>query len=313
MMAATPVILDMDPGHDDAVALVLACAASELEVRAVTTVAGNVRLEKATKNALGVLSLIGRGGVPVGAGAEAPLAGPLHHSAQNVHGESGLGTLQWEEPPLKPDERGALKLMADIVEASTQPLTVVPTGPLTNIAIFLEGQPHLKDNIERIVLMGGSVGLGNATPAAEFNIYVDPEAARVVFESGLPITMVGLEAGRKAALGPEEIEHLRSLGWLGNVTADILTSYAGLYKKVTGKCAPPLYDAVAVAAVVEPEILEKRSMRVEIECKGEFTHGETVCDLRGVWKKPANAEVTLDLDKPAFFEILQRSLKESSG
>jgi pyrimidine-specific ribonucleoside hydrolase len=179
---------------------------------------------------LSEFSLIGRADVPVGAGAESPLAGTFHHSAQNIHGESGLSTLQWEEPTLGPDERGALKLMADILETSTEPLTVIPTGPLTNIATFLEEQPHLKDNIERIVLMGGSVGLGNATPAAEFNIYVDPEAARVVFESGLPITMVGLEAGRKAAFGPEEVEHLRSLGRLGNVTADIVASYAGLYK-----------------------------------------------------------------------------------
>ncbi len=313
MLTAKPVILDMDPGHDDAVALALACGAPELEVRAVTTVAGNVSLEKTTKNALRVLSLIGRRDVPVGVGAEAPLAGPLHRTAENIHGESGLGGLECDEAILEPDGRGAVRLMADVIEASAEPITLVPTGPLTNVATLLEEHPRLKDNVERIVLMGGSVGAGNATPAAEFNVYVDPEAARTVFGSGLQITMVGLEAGRKATMEPKEAERLRFLGRAGEVTANIVASYAGLYEKVTGKGAPPLFDAVAVAAVVQPGILKTRSIRVEIEREGEFTRGETVCDPRGIWGRPPNVEVSLDLDEPAFFEILYRSLKEPGG
>lgn len=313
MAPTTPVILDMDPGHDDAVALALALGAPELEVRAVTTVAGNVELERTTKNALAVLSLLGREDVPVAAGAAAPLVGPLHRMAESIHGKSGLGGFEWPEAIPEPDERGAIRVMADVVGSSAELMTLIPTGPLTNVATFLKEHPLLKDNIERIVLMGGSVGPGNVTPAAEFNVYVDPEAARKVFESGLPITMCGLEVGRQATAGPEEIEELRSLGRAGELTAGIALSYAGFYERATGKNSPPLFDVVAVAAVVEPEIMKTSSVRVEIECGGEHTRGETVCDLRGVWDRPPNAEVGLELDEATFFDILYRSLKEPTS
>ena len=308
-MSPTPVILDVDPGHDDAVALMLACGAPELEVRAVTTVAGNVPLDKTTENALRVLSLIGRDGVPVGAGADAPLERPLH-TAENIHGESGLDGPEWDEPTVDVDGRGADRLMADVVEASAEPVTLLPTGPLTNVATFLEEYPRLQENVERIVLMGGSIGLGNTTPAAEFNVYVDPEAARVVFESGLPITMIGLDVTHKAAIGQEEVRRLLTLGRVGEVAAELVTFFTGTYEKVFGFRAPPIHDAVAVAAVVEPGILETRPMRVEVECESELTRGETVCDFYGVWGKPPNAEVGVDLDRAVFFEILYRSLKE---
>ncbi len=308
-MAPTPVILDVDPGHDDALALMLACGAPELEVRAVTTVAGNVPLGKTTRNALRVLALIGRGDVPVGVGAEAPLARPLH-TAENIHGESGLDGPELAEPTFAPDGRGAVRLMADLVEASAEPITLVPTGPLTNVATFLEEHPRLKNNISRIVLMGGSMGLGNTTPAAEFNVYVDPEAARIVFESGLPITMVGLDVTHEAGAGPEAIERLRALGPVGEVAAELVTFFAGTYRKVYGSDAPPIHDAVAVAAVVEPGILKTRPMRVEIECESQLTRGETICDLHGIWSRPPNAEVALELDREAFFEVLYRSLGE---
>lgn len=172
-------ILDVDPGHDDALALMLACGAPELEVRAFTTVAGNVSLPKTTRNALRVLSLIGRGDVPVGAGADAPLVRPLH-TTEDVHGESGLDGSELAEPTFGVDGRGAARLIAEVLEASAEAVTLVPTGPLTNIATFLTEHPRLKEKIDRIVLMGGSIGPGNTTPAAEFNIHVDPEAARAV-------------------------------------------------------------------------------------------------------------------------------------
>jgi purine nucleosidase/pyrimidine-specific ribonucleoside hydrolase len=308
-MKATPVILDVDPGHDDAVALMLACGARELELRAVTTVAGNVSLDKTTRNALKILSLLGREDVPVGAGAEAPLVRPLR-TAENIHGESGLDGVEIAEPSFGPDERGAARLIAEVVEASAEPVTLVPTGPLTNVATFLDEYPGLADGVGGIVLMGGSMGLGNTTPAAEFNIYVDPEAARKVFDSGLPITMVGLDVTREAAARPEEIRHLRTLGRLGEVAANLATFYTGTYRRVYGFAASPIHDAVAVAAVAEPGILETRPMRVEIECEGELTRGETVCDLNGVWGKPPNAEVGVGLNRAAFFEVLFRSLGE---
>lgn len=299
-------ILDVDPGHDDALALMLACGAPELEVRAVTTVAGNVPLDKTTRNTLRVLSLIGRGDVPVGVGAEAPLARPLH-TAENIHGESGLDGSDLAEPTFAPDERGAEQLTAEVVEASAEPVTLIPTGPLTNVATFLEEHPHLKDNVDRIVLMGGSMGPGNTTPAAEFNVYVDPEAARIVFESGLLVTMAGLDVTREAVVGPEAVERLRALGLVGEVAAELVTFSAGTYRRGY-EGGPPIHDAVAVAAVVEPGILKTRPMRVEIECQSELTRGETVCDLHGVWGRPPNAEVGLELDRKAFFEILYRSL-----
>lgn len=311
-MPPVPVILDVDPGHDDALALMLACGAPELEVRAVTTVAGNVALQKTTRNALRVLSLIGRGDVPVGVGAETPLARPLH-TAENIHGESGLDGAELAEPTFAPDGRGAVRLMADVVEASAEPVTLVPTGPLTNIATFLEEHPRLKDNISRIVLMGGSIGLGNTTPAAEFNVYVDPEAARIVFESGLPVTMVGLDVTREASAGPEEVRSLRALGEVGEVAADLATFSTGTYRSVYGFGGPPIHDAVAVAAVVEPGVIKTHPMRVEIECRSELTRGETVCDLHGVWGRPPNAEVGLELDRAAFFEVMYRSLGELAG
>ena len=308
-MTPTPIILDVDPGHDDAVALMLACGAPELEVRAVTTVAGNVPLQKTTRNALRVLSLIGREDVPVGVGAEAPLVRPLR-TAENIHGESGLDGPEIAEPTFAPDERGAVRLMADVMEKSTEPVTLVPTGPLTNIATLLEEHPRLGEKISRIVLMGGSMGLGNTTPAAEFNIYVDPEAARIVFESGLPVTMVGLDVTHEAGAGAEEIQRLRALGRVGEVAAELVTFFTGTYRKVFGFSAPPIHDAVAVAELIEPEILETRPMRVEIECESELTRGETVCDLHGVWDKPPNAEVGMKLNRAAFFEVLYRSLGE---
>ena len=302
-----PVILDVDPGYDDALALMLACGAPELEVRAVTTVAGNVSLEKTTRNALRVLSLIGHVDVPVGAGAEAPLARPLHTS-EHIHGESGLDGPELPEPAFAPDGRGAVRLIADIVEASAEPVTLIPMGPLTNVATFLEEHPHLKNNVSRIVLMGGSVGPGNTTPAAEFNIYVDPEAASVVFGSGLPIKMVGLDVTREATAGPEEVRRLRGLGRVGEVAAELVTFCAGSYRGVYRHDGLPIHDAVAVAAVVEPGLLKTCPMRVEIECQSELTRGETVCDVQGVWGKPPNADVGLELDRAAFFEILYRAL-----
>ncbi|MDQ3303844.1 MAG: nucleoside hydrolase [Actinomycetota bacterium] len=306
-MTVTPVILDVDPGHDDAVALMLACGAPELEVRAVTTVAGNVSLDKTTRNALRVLSLIGREDVPVGAGAEAPLARPLH-TAEDIQGESGLDGADLAEPTFGVDRRGAVELVADVLEASAEPVTLIPLGPLTNIAMFLTEYPRLEEKIDRIVLMGGSIGPGNTTPAAEFNIYVDPEAARMVFESGLRITMVGLDVTRQAIAGPKEVERLRTLGRVGEVAADLVTFSPDNYRRVFGSDAPPIHDAVAVAAVVEPAILEARPMRVEIECESELNRGETVCDLHDVWGKPPNAEVGVRLNKAAFFEVLYRSL-----
>jgi inosine-uridine nucleoside N-ribohydrolase len=306
-MSPIPVILDVDPGHDDAVAIMLACGSPGLDLRAVTTVAGNVPLEKTTDNALRVLSLIGRTDVPVAAGAASPLVRPLR-TAEDIHGESGMEGPEIPEATFSPDERGATDLIADLLREAPEPVILVPTGPLTNVATLLREHPELGERISRVSLMGGSIGLGNTTPAAEFNVYVDPEAAREVFESGLPITMSGLDVTHQAGAGPAERERLRSAGRVGEVVAGLLEFFAETYERVFGFDSPPLHDPVAVAAVLEPNLLTTRPMRVDIECESELTRGETVCDFYGVTGKPPNAEVGVELDREAFFEILYRAL-----
>jgi inosine-uridine nucleoside N-ribohydrolase len=306
-MSPTSVILDVDPGHDDAVAIMLACAAPALDLLAVTTVAGNVPLEKTTRNALRILSLIGHTNVPVAAGASSPLHRPLS-TAENIHGESGLEGPEIPDASFEPDERGATELIANTLRGASEPVTLIPTGPLTNVATFLREHPELKERIARISLMGGSIGVGNTTPAAEFNVYVDPEAAREIFESGLPITMSGLDVTHQAGAGPAERENLRSVGWIGVVVAELMEFFAATYRNVFGFDAPPLHDPVAVAAVLEPSVLKTRPMRVDVECESELTRGETVCDFYGVTGKPPNAEVGVELERERFFDLLYRAL-----
>ncbi len=301
--------MDVDPGHDDAVALMLACGSPELELSSVTTVAGNVPLPKTTNNALRVLSLIGREDIPVAAGASSPLKRQLT-TAENVHGESGLDGPDIPDATFGPDNRDAVELIADTLRESSEPVTLIPTGPLTNIATFLREHPELKERVSRISLMGGSIGLGNTTPAAEFNIYVDPEAAREVFSSSVPITMSGLDITHQAGAGPAERERLRHSGRLGGVVAEFCEFFATTYKRIYGFDAPPLHDPVAVAAVLAPDLIETRPMYVDVECEGKLTRGETVCDFYGIAGKPPNAEVGIKLNREGFFELLCDALKK---
>jgi purine nucleosidase len=302
-----PVILDVDPGHDDAVAIMMACGSPGLDLLAVTTVAGNATLPKTTRNALRVLSLIGRTDVPVAAGASGPLVRELR-TAEDIHGESGMDGPEIPEATFEADERGAVELLADTLGEAAEPVALIPLGPLTNIAALLRRHPDLKGKISRISLMGGSIGLGNTTPAAEFNIYVDPEAAREVFASGLPITMSGLDVTHQAGAGRAERDHLRGLGGIGELVAGSLDFFARTYERSFGFDAPPLHDPVAVGAILQPGVLRTRPMNVEIECDSDLTRGETVCDLHGVTGRRANADVGVALDREAFFDLLHDSL-----
>ena len=306
-MDPKPVILDVDPGHDDAVAIMMACGSPGLDLLAVTTVAGNATLPKTTRNALRVLSLIGRTDVPVAAGASGPLARELR-TAEDIHGESGMDGPEIPEATFEPDERGAVELIADTLGGASEPVALIPVGPLTNIAALLRRHPDLRGKISRVSLMGGSMGLGNTTPAAEFNIYVDPEAAREVFASGLPITMSGLDVTHRAGVGRAERDRLRGLGGIGELVAGFLDFFAGAYERSFGFDAPPLHDPVAVAAILEPGVLKTRPMNVEIECQSDLTRGETVCDLHGVTGRRANADVGVELDREAFLDLLHGSL-----
>ncbi|HCJ09970.1 MAG TPA: pyrimidine-specific ribonucleoside hydrolase RihA [Clostridiales bacterium] len=301
-----PVIIDCDPGHDDAIALLLAFASDRLEVKAVTVVAGNQTLPKTLNNALRVLSFAGVE-CEVAAGAAAPLVRPLV-TAPQVHGESGLDGPALPEPAFGPSGRPAWEAIIDIVRNSPQKVTLIPVGPLTNIALALLTAPDIKDNLERITLMGGAARGGNWTPAAEFNILVDPEAARVVFESGVPITMVGLDVTHEAQLYPEENEVLRAGGRVGRMVAELVDFYARFHPRFGFK-GSPMHDPLAVAAVIDPTLVRTRALRVDIETQGLHTTGQTVVDFFGVTERPPNADVALEVDRERFIRMLIEAIK----
>jgi inosine-uridine nucleoside N-ribohydrolase len=298
---ATPIILDCDPGHDDAIALLLALGSPELELLGVTTTYGNQTLEKTTANALRVLELAGRTDVPVAVGAAAPLERELVVAA-HVHGESGLDGPTLPAPSVDPVSTDAVAWTAEAVRASTTPVTLVPTGPLTNVARYL--REHGTDGLERIVLMGGAIAEGNMTPAAEFNVWADPEAAQVVFDAELDVTMIGLEVTHKAVTGPDVQRRLRSAGSIGVFVAELVDFFTVYHRQTYGWDGAPIHDAVAVAHVLRPGLVETKLRNVAIELESDLCRGRTVVDLWLRTDRPVNAHVGVDLDTDAFFDLL---------
>ncbi len=307
---ALPVILDCDPGHDDAIALILALASPELKVLAVTTSAGNQTPDKTLNNALRILTLLGRDDIPVAAGAPKPLARELI-IADNVHGESGLDGPKLPDPAFAPQAMTGIELMAKCLRESPQPVTLVPTGPLTNIALLLAAHPELKLKIARIVLMGGAAGAGNWTPAAEFNIYVDPQAADMVFKSGIPITMCGLDVTHEAQVMDEDIERVRAItNPVAQCVAGLLDFFMIYHRDPKwGFAGAPLHDPCTIAWLLAPELFHGVKCRVDIETRGEHTVGMTVVDRYGLTGKPANALVLLGLDRAGFIDLLVTRLR----
>lgn len=297
----TPIVLDCDPGHDDAIALLLALASPELELLGVTTVYGNQTLAKTTGNALRVLELVGRTDVPVAAGAERPLVRELVVAA-HVHGESGLDGPVLPEPATEPASPDAVAFAAELIASARTPVTLVATGPLTNVARLLDASGG--DGIERIVLMGGAVAEGNFTPAAEFNVWCDPEAAARVFSSGLDVAMMGLDVTHQALLGPEVEARLRAAGRVGRFVADLTVFFSRYHRETYGWDGAPIHDAVAVAHVVRPGLVETRHRNVEIELESELCRGRTVVDLWRRTERPPNAHVGVRLEVDEFFELL---------
>jgi pyrimidine-specific ribonucleoside hydrolase len=307
---ALPVILDCDPGHDDAIALILALASPELKVLAVTTSAGNQTPDKTLNNALRILTLLGRDDIPVAAGAPKPLARELI-IADNVHGESGLDGPKLPDPAFAPQAMTGIELMAKCLRESPEPVTLVPTGPLTNIALLLAAHPELTPKIARIVLMGGAAGAGNWTPAAEFNIYVDPQAADMVFKSGIPITMCGLDVTHEAQVMDEDIERVRAItNPVAQCVAGLLDFFMIYHRDPKwGFAGAPLHDPCTIAWLLAPELFHGVECRVDIETRGEHTVGMTVVDRYGLTGKPANALVLLGLDRPGFIDLLVTRLR----
>jgi purine nucleosidase/pyrimidine-specific ribonucleoside hydrolase len=303
-----PIILDCDPGHDDAVAILLAAGDDAIDLRAITTVAGNCPLDLATINARRVAALAGLHDVPLAAGAAGPRVGELV-TAPDIHGETGLdGHDLTEEVPLDP--RGAVELMVDVLTDSAEPVTLVPTGPLTNVAELLEGHPELRERIAEIVLMGGSTDRGNKTPAAEFNIWVDPEAAALVFESGVPVTMIGLNLTHQALATPEVLERVRALsGAPARAVEDWMVFFGSRYERVYGRFAPPVHDPCTVALLIDPDVMRLQETFIAVETEGRWTRGATVVDLLGRLDREPNARVALELDAPRFWDLVIGALE----
>jgi len=304
-----PVLIDCDPGQDDAIALLLALASPELELLGVTTVAGNQTLDKTTVNALKVLELAGRNDVTVAAGADRPLVRELV-TAGDAHGETGLDGPALPKPSRQPLQQHAVDFLAERVLASNHPVTLVPLGPLTNVALFLAQRPEAAARLDRIVLMGGAIAEGNMTPSAEFNIWIDPEAAARVFQSGLDITMVGLDVTDRAVLTAEHADTLRGEGPVGTAVAQMLDFYGSFYREVYDHGGCPVHDAVAVAHVVRPGIVETVARHVAIELGSGLCRGRTVVDMRRRLAVPEpTAQVAVDVDVDGFKELLLGRLR----
>ncbi len=301
-----PILIDCDPGHDDAVALLLALASPEVELLGVTTVHGNQTLEKTTSSALRVLELAGRDDVPVAKGADRPLERELF-VADYVHGHTGLDGPSLPPPSGKPVEQHAADLLAERLAPG---VVLVPTGPLTNVALLLERHPEARP--ERIVLMGGSIGLGNVTPAAEFNVWADPEAAARVFGSGVDVTMVGLDVTHQALFPPERAERLRADGDVGRVVAELLDFYSLFHRETYGWAGSPIHDAVAVAYVIRPDLLELAECHVAVETESELTRGRTVVDLYRRTENEPNAKVAVGIDAEGFLDLLEERIASLS-
>jgi pyrimidine-specific ribonucleoside hydrolase len=303
-----PVILDCDPGHDDALAITLALARPELRVLGITTVGGNSPLANTTRNALRVLALLGRSDVPVAPGAERALLRENWIPVE-FHGESGLDGADLPEPAAAPRPEGALALTEALVAASARPVTLVATGPMTNVALLLRARPRIRDGIERICLMGGSLGEGNTTASAEFNIWQDPEAAAIVFGSGIPISMMGLDVTHRALFLEPDVARLEALGTrLAAVWVDLLRFFAVYHRGRYGWDGSPIHDAVAVAHLAAPGLVATELLRVDVETSGELTRGRTVADRESLRGLPANVEAGVDIDRARFVDLLVEAI-----
>ena len=305
-----PVIVDCDPGHDDVMALWLAAGHPALDLVAVTTVGGNVPLEHTSRNARIALAVAGVGDVPVAAGASGPLARELS-TAEWIHGENGLGGPELPDPDTSPtrvplDPRSATELIADTLEAASEPVAIIATGPITNVAIFLRERPDLADRVREIVWMGGSTERGNVTPYAEFNAWVDPEALDRVLGSGIRFTMVGLNVTHRALVTTRVRERLAAVG---NRTAafgdELLEFFCRTNDEVFGMPDGPLHDPVAVAVLADPDAVEVVHTRLDVELVGSETVGATSVDLDGMLAREPNAHVAVGLDVERFWDAVE--------
>jgi len=304
--APRKVILDCDPGIDDAFAIAFGCGHPGLELCGVTTVAGNVGLAKTTRNALAVLEFLGRPDVPVAAGSPAPLL-RLFTDAHDVHGKTGLGTASLPEPSGRPVAAHAVDFLIEQIAAAPGEVTLVATGPLTNIALAVRRYPPLVTQVADFIIMGGSAGRGNTTPAAEFNIWCDPEAAAIVFAAGWRVTMAGLDVTHQALATAEVRDRLRALGRLSD---DLLLPALSGYRSRADSAGQPVHDVCALALVAAPGLFGCRPARVEVETQGRLTAGMTVTDFDA---SAHNALVAMSVDAPGFWDMVFGALHRTAA
>ncbi|RKD75547.1 inosine-uridine nucleoside N-ribohydrolase [Sinobaca qinghaiensis] len=302
------IIMDMDPGHDDAMALIVAASSPKLEIMAITTVSGNAPVEKTTRNARRICDLIHLQQVPIYKGASRPLL-RAPEAAETIHGESGLDGPELSDNPEKTVEKEhAVDAIIHIIEHSESPVTLVPTGPLTNIALALIKEPGIAGNIEEIVLMGGGT-FGNWTPAAEFNIYADAEAAKVVFESGISIAMFGLDVTHQALITPEIQQRIStSRHPAGRFVFDLLDFFMEAYKNTFRFEGAPLHDVCTVAYLIDSGMFTMEHVHVGIETRGEYTYGATAVDLLHVTGTEPNVWFAGSLQVDRLWKLIKEAV-----
>jgi len=309
-MKPIPLILDCDPGHDDALAMILAAHNPALKLLGITTVSGNGGITKVTLNARRVATLA-RINVPIAEGAGKSILGAFEE-ANDIHGESALDGAELPTPSMELSELHAVDLIAKLIRESSEPVTLVATGPLTNVALFLKMYPDLKSRIKEIVFMGGSASRGNRTPYAEFNIWMDPEAADVVLRSGLALTMCGLDVTHQALVTSKVFTRLQEIGTpLSETIIGLLKFFAKTYDEVFEMPDPPLHDPVAIALLIDRTVVKSRFVNVQVELNGTLTRGATVVDIYGRLGESANCNVALELDADKFWEMMLDAIKKA--
>ena len=307
---ATKIILDCDPGHDDAVALLLAWGNPDIELVGVTTVAGNQTIDKVTRNALSIARVAGITGVPFARGAHRPLVREVE-VAEGIHGEWGLDGPELPEPVIELDSRHAVDFIIDtVMEAEPGEITLVPTGALTNIAMAVRKEPRIAERVKQVVLMGGGVNVGNWSATSEFNIVIDPESAHIVFNEKWPLTMVGLDLTHEALATPEVAASIAAIGTKpAKFVGELLELFGHAYKDEQGFDHPPVHDPCAVAFVIDPSVMDVVRVPLDVELTGTLTLGMTVADFRAPAPDDCTTQVARNLDHAKFWALVVDALE----
>lgn len=303
------IILDCDPGHDDAVAILMAGIHPSIQLLGITTVAGNQTLNKTTINALNVCQYLNID-VPVCSGMSLPMVRKVQTIANDIHGESGLDGPVFDKLTKELDKRHAVNFIIETLKNSNEKITLVVTGPMTNVAMAFRMEPSIVEKVKRVIFMGGSYQLGNVTPAAEFNIFADAEAAYVVFNSGVPLVMMGLDLTRQALCYPNIVERMGKVrGKASKLFVDLMGFFCKTQKQVFGWEGGPLHDPTCIAYIIDKSCIETKDMYSEVEIRSEKCYGRTLCDYFGVTKNKPNSKVSIKLDVDKFWNIVEECIK----